>query len=157
MPRSGLRYRLSRISGSVILVFVICTCTPEVPCQFGPAPLPPAMVCQGSYFSCQIDAKTASSTAHLVVTPTTGDFPGLLILASGSERQAIHLACQRADPPVLAGSSAKCRGLTCCNIPDSLHKPGTPSDRRPLSSAKSTRYRRKRPLRVKARGESSRG
>lgn len=157
MTISGLRYRLSKISGSVILVFVICTCTPEVPCQFGPAPLPPAIVCQRSSFSCHIDAKTASSTAHFVVTPSTGDFPGLLILPSGSERQAIHLVCQRADPPVLPGSSAKCRGLTCCNTPDSLHKLGTPSGKHPLSSAKSRRYRHRRPLRVKARGESFRG
>ena len=35
---------LSRISGSVIRVFVMCVCTPLVPSKKGPAPLPPAIV-----------------------------------------------------------------------------------------------------------------
>ena len=37
-------YRLSSISTSPIRVFVMCVCTPDVPCQFGPAPEPPAIV-----------------------------------------------------------------------------------------------------------------
>jgi hypothetical protein len=37
-------YRRSRISTSPIRVLVMCVWTPEVPCQLGPAPEPPAIV-----------------------------------------------------------------------------------------------------------------
>ena len=37
-------YRRSSISTSPIRVFVICVWTPDVPCQLGPAPEPPAIV-----------------------------------------------------------------------------------------------------------------
>lgn len=37
-------YRRSSISTSPIRVFVICVWTPDVPCQIGPAPEPPAIV-----------------------------------------------------------------------------------------------------------------
>ena len=46
-------YRRSSNSTSPIRVFVMCVWTPDVPCQFGPAPEPPAIVCATGQYSVQ--------------------------------------------------------------------------------------------------------
>ena len=90
-------YRRSSISTSPIRVFVICVWTPDVPCQFGPAPEPPAIV----YIVHQhLHRERYAAGTCLVVTPTC-DCATLAVFTTRTERKIVRA-------PLTGGTSMEC-------------------------------------------------
>ena len=78
-------YRRSSNSTSPIRVFVMCVWTPDVPCQFGPAPEPPAIVCVTGHHLYRIRVQ---ADTHFVITPSC-DGTTITILTASTEGEII--------------------------------------------------------------------